>query len=82
LGGEHHGRTPLDDQWELCDLTADPIEAVNRWEDPAATSVRDHLLLVLGEQRAACVPERNDPWPYSRRAPRAVPWPADVIAAP
>ncbi len=33
-GGEVYRTSPLDDQWELYDLTADPIEAVNRWDDP------------------------------------------------
>jgi arylsulfatase A-like enzyme len=82
FGGERYRDAPLEDQWELYDLTADPIEAGNRWDDPGAAAVREHLLLVLDQQRAACVPERNEPWPYARRRPpsRAVPWPADVIA--
>ncbi len=35
LGGEVYRTSPLDDQWELYDLTDDPDEAVNRWDDPA-----------------------------------------------
>jgi len=34
LGGEAYRTSPLDNQWELCDLTADAIEADNRWTDP------------------------------------------------
>ena len=34
LGGEAYRMSPLDDQWELYDLTDDPTEADNRWTDP------------------------------------------------
>ena len=34
MGGETYRTSPLDDQWELYDLTDDPIEAINRWTDP------------------------------------------------
>lgn len=81
LLGETHRATPLDDQWELYDLTEDPVESRNRWHDIAAAEVRDHLLLVLDEQRTACVPPRNTPWPYRPRRPpdRRLPWPGDLI---
>jgi arylsulfatase A-like enzyme len=64
LGGEVYRRSPLDDQWELYDLTADPIEAVNRWGDPALHGLRQHLRMRLKEVRAESVPDRNRPWSY------------------
>ena len=74
LGGEAYRTSPLDDQWELYDLTADPIEAVNRWTDPDLHDLRAHLRMQLKQVRACSVPERNRPWPYaSRRAPGASP---------
>jgi len=70
LGGEVYRRSPLDDQWELYDLTTDPIEAVNRWGDPALHDLRQHLRMRLKQVRAESVPERNRPWSYaSRRSP-------------
>ncbi|WP_179467237.1 sulfatase-like hydrolase/transferase [Mycolicibacterium vinylchloridicum] len=71
LGGEAYRTNPLDDQWELYDLTDDPIEAVNRWTDPALHDLRAQLRTQLKQVRAEAVPERNNPWPYAaRRAPR------------
>ena len=66
-GGEVYRSSPLDDQWELYDLTTDPVESVNRWEDPALHELRQVLRMRLKEVRAASVPERNSPWPYVRR---------------
>jgi arylsulfatase A-like enzyme len=66
-GGERYRSDVLDDQWELYDLTDDPIEAVNRWEDPALDEVRRFLRTQLKEVRAAAVPERHQPWPYADR---------------
>lgn len=63
----------LDDQWELYDLTGDPAEAVNRWDDPALHELRALLRTHLKRVRAAAVPERNRPWPYVRRQPPAAP---------
>lgn len=79
--GETYRTTPLDDQWELYDLTADPIESQNRWSHPSAAAVRVHLRVVLDERRTACVPPRNRPWPYARRRPREgwSPWPGDAL---
>jgi arylsulfatase A-like enzyme len=74
LGGEAYRTSPLDDQWELYDLTADPIEAINRWTDPDLHTLRQHLRTQLKHARADSVPERNIPWPYvSRRPPTARP---------
>lgn len=66
-GGDAYRTSPLDDQWELYDLTEDPCEARNRWEDPALHELRQHLRMRLKESRAASVPERNNPWPYAAR---------------
>ncbi|SPM31795.1 Arylsulfatase A or related enzyme, partial [Mycobacterium terramassiliense] len=74
LGGDAFRASPLDDQWELYDLTADPIEADNRWTDPDLHELRGHLRTQLKQARASSVPERNRPWPYaSRRPPRPRP---------
>jgi arylsulfatase A-like enzyme len=71
LGGEAYRMSPLDDQWELYDLTADPTEAVNRWTDPGLDELRQQLLTQLKQARANSVPERNQPWPYASRRPSA-----------
>lgn len=69
LGGEVYRTSPLDDQWELYDLTADPTEADNRWTDPSLDDLRQHLRTQLKQARAESVPERNNPWPYATRRP-------------
>ncbi|EUA04165.1 sulfatase family protein [Mycobacterium kansasii 824] len=73
IGGEAYRTDPVDDQWELYDLTTDPIEADNRWTDPALHELRQHLRMQLKQQRAVSVPERNQPWPYAKRQPPADP---------
>jgi arylsulfatase A-like enzyme len=73
IGGEAYRTSPLDDQWELYDLTADPIEADNRWRDPDLHDLRQHLRMQLKQARASSVPERNQPWPYVTRQPAARP---------
>ena len=70
LGGEVYRTSPLDDQWELYDLTGDPDEAENRWSDPALHDLRIQLRMRLKEERARSVPERNNPWPYASRRSR------------
>ena len=67
LGGEMYRTSPLDDQWELYDLTDDPIEERNRWSDPQLHELRGYLRMQLKEIRAQAVPERNNPWPYAAR---------------
>ncbi|OBI82185.1 sulfatase-like hydrolase/transferase [Mycobacterium sp. E740] len=67
MGGECYRTEPVDDQWELYDLTADPVEAVNRWADPDLDDLRRHLRTQLKQVRAQSVPERNNPWPYASR---------------
>jgi arylsulfatase A-like enzyme len=69
MGGPTYRRDPLDDQWELYDLTDDPIEVRNRWTDPSLDELRAHLRAQLKQQRAESIPERNQPWPYARRRP-------------
>ena len=74
LGGNTYRGSPLDDQWELYDLTADPVEADNRWTDPGLDELRGHLRARLKDARAGSVPERNHPWPYvSQRRPNPAP---------
>jgi arylsulfatase A-like enzyme len=71
LGGEAYRLSPLDDQWELYDLTADPTESRNRWTDPDLDELRQQLWTQLKQARANSVPERNQPWPYASRRPPA-----------
>lgn len=72
MGGQMYRSDPLDDQWELYDLTDDAVEACNRWADPELHDLRAHLRTQLKCVRAESVPERNQPWPYAvRRPPRA-----------
>lgn len=66
-GGEVFRSSPLDDQWELYDLSTDPAESRNRWRDPDLHDLRAHLRMRLKEIRAASIPERNEPWPYVAR---------------
>ncbi len=70
IGGEAYRTSPLDDQWELYDLTDDPCEARNRWMDPDLHDLRQHLRMQLKQARAESVPERNSPWPYTSRRSR------------
>ncbi|MGV0788414.1 sulfatase-like hydrolase/transferase [Mycolicibacterium sp. XJ2] len=70
IGGEAYRTSPLDDQWELYDLTDDPCEARNRWTDPDLHDLRQHLRMQLKQARAESVPERNSPWPYTSRRSR------------
>ncbi|MFC4989216.1 sulfatase family protein [Saliphagus infecundisoli] len=57
-----HHRT---DQGELYDLSEDPGEKLNRWDDPAYTDVRAELLTTLSDRMADTVdpaPKRHAPW--------------------
>ena len=69
MGGQMFRSDPLDDQWELYDLTDDAVEARNRWGDPDLHDLRAHLRTQLKALRAESVPERNQPWPYATRRP-------------
>ncbi len=66
-GGDTFRTEVLPDQWELYDLDADPIEALNRWDDPTAAAVFADLRDVMKQERAERVPERHHPWPYVAR---------------
>lgn len=70
-GGDAYRSDPLDDQWELYDLTADAIEANNRWTDPSLHELRQYLRTRLKQTRASAIPERHNPWPYANRQPPA-----------
>ena len=72
-GGPTYRTDPLADQWELYNLDADPIEALNRWNDADLALLREHLCARLNEERARCVPERNYPWMYAERHPNSGP---------
>ncbi|OBI72725.1 sulfatase-like hydrolase/transferase [Mycobacterium asiaticum] len=69
IGGEAYRTDPIDDQWELYDLTTDAVEADNRWADPELHELRTYLRMQLKQARASSVPERNRPWPYATRQP-------------
>ena len=72
LGVDVHVRTITRDGWvcttyatgtvhdgtegELYDLTDDPLQQVNRWDDPALAATRDDL---VGDLRAAVRPART-----------------------
>jgi arylsulfatase A-like enzyme len=66
--GDRFRARPLPDEWELYDLTTDPIEADNRWSS-APAGLRERLVARLAAERAACVPARHRPWPYATRRP-------------
>jgi choline-sulfatase len=53
------------DTGELYDLSADPAETTNRWDDPALQDTRASLLARLSDRMAETVdprPERTAPW--------------------
>lgn len=57
----------LPDEWELYDLTNDPIEATNRATDESIAPLRNALVERLTAERQRCLPPRNSPWPYATR---------------
>ncbi len=71
--GPSYRTRPLDDQWELYDLDADPIEGTNCSTNPKLDAVAYHLRGVLEREAARAVPERNVPWPYRMRHPTSHP---------
>ncbi len=82
-GGPAYRTAPLPDQWELYDLTTDPIETRNRWADPELHDLQEYLKMALKQARVDSVPERNEPWPYAERpnnpAAKSPPRPALAI---
>lgn len=71
--GPEYRADMIPDQWELYDLDTDPIEVVNRWNDPTAAAVFEHLRVALAAERQRAVPMRNEPWPYATRRPAGGP---------
>lgn len=69
-GGDRFRTEPLAAQWELYDLTIDPIESLNRWNDSSAAAVMTNLRERLAQERSRLVPSRNNPWPYESRHQR------------
>jgi hypothetical protein len=70
VNGPTHRDKALPDEWELYDLTVDPIEHHNRWDDHSAADARRELTQRLATQRAQSMTSRNVPWPYARRLSR------------
>ena len=62
-----HRDAPLPDEWELYDLTSDPVERVNRWNNPSDSDAQSNLVALLAAERHRCVPARNSAWPDHTR---------------
>ena len=71
--GPAYRTEPIPDQWELYDLDADPIEAINLALSPERAEVFTALQAQLIATRDARVYERNQPWPYETRPERSMP---------
>ncbi|MFV0316692.1 MAG: sulfatase-like hydrolase/transferase [Microthrixaceae bacterium] len=65
IGGPTYRSDVLPDQWELYDLSDDPVEMHNRVEDPDAAEVLALMRDKLKAERHRAVPERNTPWEYA-----------------
>ena len=68
-GGDSYRTVPIPDQWELYDLTADPIEVNNLQDSVAAQKVFTYMKDALAAEAERSVPARNNPWPYEKRNP-------------
>ena len=68
-GGDSYRTVPIPDQWELYDLTADPIEVNNLQDSVAAQKVFTYMKDALTQEAERSVPARNNPWPYEKRNP-------------
>ena len=69
--GNTYRTKPLPDQWELYNLTNDPIEVTNLWDDPSTAEIFGYLSERLREEAERVVPRRNNPRPYAKRKPPA-----------
>ena len=69
LFGDTYRTEPLPDQWELYNLTNDPIEAKNLWNEPSSIEVFNFMKKRLSEEALNLVPQRNNPRPYQKRKP-------------
>ena len=65
MGGPTWRTNVLPDQWELYDLTTDPVEMQNRASDPAVADVFALLGERMKAERHRSIPERNEPWAYA-----------------
>ena len=68
-GGDSYRTVPIPDQWELYDLTADPIEVNNLQDSVTAQKVFTYMKDALAQEAERSVPARNNPWPYEKRNP-------------
>jgi len=68
-GGDSYRTVPIPDQWELYDLTADPIEVNNLQDSITAQKVFTYMKDALAQEAERSVPARNNPWPYEKRNP-------------
>ncbi len=65
--GPTHRAHVLPDEWELYDLTTDPVERHNLWDEPCTAATRTILTARLTTERRRDVPVRNRQWPYATR---------------
>ncbi len=65
--GPEYRTAPLPDEWELYDLTNDPIETFNRWGDRSVGATRTDLVNRLAVERDECIFVRHRPWPYVKK---------------
>ena len=69
MGGVVYRFSPLDDQWELYDLTVDPVEADNRWDDPAPST---NCAAICGRGSNRAVPSPCPNATIRGRTPRGI----------
>ncbi|MEG3585911.1 MAG: DJ-1/PfpI family protein, partial [Actinomycetota bacterium] len=67
--GETYRTDTIPDQYELYDLTNDPIESINLWNEPKVSDVFEYMKRRLNQERLYSLPKRNNPRPYAKRKP-------------